>query len=207
MRDELNKTASRTMVVLHPLKTRETVVNAEINDSWFNGQKLRLPENYSYEFQMQYGTIGWSVGAALGYAQATKDKHVITCIGDVSRLSAKKEMRILMVGLDAVGKTTIMHQLNLGQIDTRGPTIDQIDWCRKEAWYVGDSSSNVSVLKFDKESCDLVQMNYRIPFSTSHDKHREWKESVKSQKQERIEGSSQAKEGKERSLSYFGTKE
>nr|GEW92843.1 DNA mismatch repair protein MLH3 isoform X1 [Tanacetum cinerariifolium] len=34
--------------------------------------------------------------------------------------------------------------------------------------YVGDSFGNVSVLKFNKESCNLVQMNYRIPFSASH---------------------------------------
>lgn len=31
---------------------------------------------------MQYGSIGWSVGATLGYAQAATDKHVISCIGD-----------------------------------------------------------------------------------------------------------------------------
>ncbi|KAI3974438.1 hypothetical protein MKX01_017931 [Papaver californicum] len=36
------------------------------------------------EFQMQYGSIGWSVGATLGYAQAAKDKRVIACIGDGS---------------------------------------------------------------------------------------------------------------------------
>lgn len=39
---------------------------------------------YRYEFQMQYGSIGWSVGATLGYAQAAKDKRVISCIGDGS---------------------------------------------------------------------------------------------------------------------------
>jgi len=40
--------------------------------------------NNRYEFQMQYGSIGWSVGATLGYAQAAKDKRVIACIGDGS---------------------------------------------------------------------------------------------------------------------------
>jgi pyruvate decarboxylase len=39
----------------------------------------------SYEFQMQYGSIGWSVGALLGYAQALgNEKRVIACIGDGS---------------------------------------------------------------------------------------------------------------------------
>lgn len=33
---------------------------------------------------MQYGSIGWSVGATLGYAQAATNKRVIACIGDGS---------------------------------------------------------------------------------------------------------------------------
>ena len=40
-----------------------------------------------------------------------------------SRLFAKKEMRILMVGLDAAGKTTIWYKLKLGEIVTTIPTI------------------------------------------------------------------------------------
>ncbi|XP_038975754.1 pyruvate decarboxylase 1-like [Phoenix dactylifera] len=62
----------------------DTAVISETGDSWFNCQKLRLPENCGYEFQMQYGSIGWSVGATLGYAQAAKDKRAIACIGDGS---------------------------------------------------------------------------------------------------------------------------
>ncbi|KAK9714588.1 hypothetical protein RND81_06G105900 [Saponaria officinalis] len=61
-----------------------TAVIAETGDSWFNCQKLRLPEGCGYEFQMQYGSIGWSVGATLGYAQAAKDKRVVAFIGDGS---------------------------------------------------------------------------------------------------------------------------
>lgn len=38
-------------------------------------------------------------------------------------LSSKKEMRILMVGLDAAGKTTILYKLKLGEIVTTIPTI------------------------------------------------------------------------------------
>merc|ERR1711935_93779 len=39
------------------------------------------------------------------------------------RLFAKKQMRILMVGLDAAGKTTILYKLKLGEIVTTIPTI------------------------------------------------------------------------------------
>ena len=40
-----------------------------------------------------------------------------------SGLFGKKEMRLLMVGLDAAGKTTILYKLKLGEIVTTIPTI------------------------------------------------------------------------------------
>ncbi|KAK1387411.1 ADP-ribosylation factor [Heracleum sosnowskyi] len=40
-----------------------------------------------------------------------------------SSLFAKREMRILMVGLDAAGKTTILYKLKLGEVVTTIPTI------------------------------------------------------------------------------------
>jgi ADP-ribosylation factor protein 1 len=40
-----------------------------------------------------------------------------------SKFFGKKEMRILMVGLDAAGKTTILYKLKLGEIVTTIPTI------------------------------------------------------------------------------------
>lgn len=44
-------------------------------------------------------------------------------------LFGKKEMRILMVGLDAAGKTTILYKLKLGEIVTTIPTIGKyIPW-------------------------------------------------------------------------------
>lgn len=41
-------------------------------------------------------------------------------------LIGKKEMRILMVGLDAAGKTTILYKLKLGEIVTTIPTIGEV---------------------------------------------------------------------------------
>ena len=43
-----------------------------------------------------------------------------------SGLFGKKEMRILMVGLDAAGKTTILYKLKLGEIVTTIPTIGKL---------------------------------------------------------------------------------
>ena len=42
-------------------------------------------------------------------------------------LFGKKEMRILMVGLDAAGKTTILYKLKLGEIVTTIPTIGEFN--------------------------------------------------------------------------------
>ena len=41
----------------------------------------------------------------------------------VIELLAEKNLKILLVGLDNTGKTTILHQLNIGEIITTMPTI------------------------------------------------------------------------------------
>merc|ERR1712130_512782 len=56
------------------------------------------------------------------------DFDCLTAMGNVfanlfRNLFGKKEMRILMVGLDAAGKTTILYKLKLGEIVTTIPTI------------------------------------------------------------------------------------
>ena len=48
----------------------------------------------------------------------------------------KKEMRILMVGLDAAGKTTILYKLKLGEIVTTIPTIGEC-FTVASAWVIG----------------------------------------------------------------------
>lgn len=47
----------------------------------------------------------------------------LTISGVFNRLFGKKQVRILMVGLDAAGKTTILYKLKLGEIVTTIPTI------------------------------------------------------------------------------------
>ena len=53
------------------------------------------------------------------------------------KLWGKKEMRILMVGLDAAGKTTILYKLKLGEIVTTIPTIGS---CMLLLLYINASS-------------------------------------------------------------------
>lgn len=47
----------------------------------------------------------------------------LTLSSILTRLFGKKQVRILMVGLDAAGKTTILYKLKLGEIVTTIPTI------------------------------------------------------------------------------------
>ncbi|XP_010553236.1 PREDICTED: pyruvate decarboxylase 2-like [Tarenaya hassleriana] len=88
----------------------ETAVIAETGDSWFNCQKLKLPEGCGYEFQMQYGSIGWSVGATLGYAQAVPEKRVIACIGDGSFQVTGQEVSTMI----RMGQKSIIFLINNG---------------------------------------------------------------------------------------------
>uniref|UniRef100_A0A3B3Z833 Uncharacterized protein n=1 Tax=Periophthalmus magnuspinnatus TaxID=409849 RepID=A0A3B3Z833_9GOBI len=48
----------------------------------------------------------------------------------------KKDMRILMVGEDAAGKTTILYKMKLGEIVTTIPTIGKFHfrWGKKGFW-------------------------------------------------------------------------
>ena len=63
-----------------------------------------------YEFQMQYGSIGWSVGATLGYAQAAKDKRVIACIGDGSFQVTAQDVSTML----RCGQKSIIFLINNG---------------------------------------------------------------------------------------------
>jgi pyruvate decarboxylase len=80
-----------------------TTLIAETGDSWFNTMNLKLPEEASFEIQMQYGSIGWSVGATLGYQMARPDRRVIACIGDGSfQMTAQEVSTMIRYGLKPI---------------------------------------------------------------------------------------------------------
>merc|ERR1711890_24934 len=56
-------------------------------------------------------------------AEVCGDRMGLTLSSVFGRLFGKKQMRILMVGLDAAGKTTILYKLKLGEVVTTIPTI------------------------------------------------------------------------------------
>lgn len=93
---------------IQKMLTGDSAVIAETGDSWFNCQKLKLPQGCGYEFQMQYGSIGWSVGATLGYAQAAPEKRVIACIGDGSFQVTAQDISTML----RCGQKTIIFLIN-----------------------------------------------------------------------------------------------
>ncbi|KAH7276989.1 hypothetical protein KP509_39G029400 [Ceratopteris richardii] len=95
---------------IQKMLSANTTIISETGDSWFNCQKLHLPEGCGYEFQMQYGSIGWSVGAVLGYAQAEPERRVIACIGDGSFQVTAQEVST-MIGQ---GQKSIIFLINNG---------------------------------------------------------------------------------------------
>jgi len=89
----------------------DSIVLTETGDSWFNGMKLRLPEGAKFEIQMQYGSIGWSVGATLGLA---------------ARNRVESSPRSAMVPSKSAQEvsTMIRYELRPIMINNRGYTIE-----------------------------------------------------------------------------------
>ncbi|EEF47752.1 pyruvate decarboxylase 1 [Ricinus communis] len=88
----------------------DMVVVAEVGDSWFHCQKLKLPQGCGYESQILYASIGWSVGATLGYAQAKPDKRVIAFIGDGSFQMSPQDVSTML----RCGHKSIIFLINNG---------------------------------------------------------------------------------------------
>ncbi len=62
----------------------KTTLTAETGDSWFNSSRMTLPGGARVETEMQWGSIGWSVPAALGTAYAEPDRQHLLMVGDGS---------------------------------------------------------------------------------------------------------------------------
>jgi len=88
-------------------------------------------------------------------------------------LIGNQEMRILMVGLDAAGKTTILYKLKLGEIVTTIPTIG--NWSFIWMLFITYQTENVDELFFVawqtkvKEEILLLLYKYHTTFDRSPD--------------------------------------
>merc|ERR1711990_280585 len=85
------------------------------------------------------------MGKSLGHLA---DLHFLFIMGIAfaklfARLISKKEMRILMVGLDAAGKTTVLYKFKLGEgvttIPTVGFNVEEVTYknLRMTVWDIG----------------------------------------------------------------------
>jgi pyruvate decarboxylase len=94
-----------TQVVENSL-TSDTSLVIETGDSWFIGQNLRVPFGLMYHVQMQYGSIGWSVGALLGvglaWQAANVPRKILALIGDGSfQLTAQEVSTMIRFNVKA----------------------------------------------------------------------------------------------------------
>lgn len=97
------------------LLTAESTLLVETGDSWFNGLYMTLPPGACFEIEMQWGHIGWSVPASLGYALGAPQRRLIALIGDGAFQLAAQEVAQM-----------IRHKLpvTLFLINNRGYTIE-----------------------------------------------------------------------------------
>jgi indolepyruvate decarboxylase len=100
--------------------TSKMVLIADTGDAWFNVIDLTLPINCDVELQMQYGSIGWSLGAILGCQLATK-KRVVGFVGDGSfQMTAQALSTIIRYNTNPIiflvnnGSYGIENQINVG---------------------------------------------------------------------------------------------
>jgi TPP-dependent 2-oxoacid decarboxylase len=61
----------------------ETALFLECGSAWFMSRRIVIPDGAEIQMQMQYGSIGWCLGAIAGYSVALKEKRrVVAVIGD-----------------------------------------------------------------------------------------------------------------------------
>jgi TPP-dependent 2-oxoacid decarboxylase len=82
----------------------KTTLLVETGDSWLNGIYTRLPGGARFEIEMQWGSIGWSVPAAFGYAMALEpDRRLVAAIGDGSfQLTAQEVSNMIRHGQETL---------------------------------------------------------------------------------------------------------
>ncbi len=101
--DDTAITVRQLFTRIQKMLTEDSTLLVETGDSWFNGMELDLPEGSRFEIQMQYGTIGWSVGATLGYALGKDKGRLIACIGDGSfQLTAQEVSTMIRYGTNPI---------------------------------------------------------------------------------------------------------
>ena len=119
-------TSARLRSNIQKLLDKSTCLVAETGDSWFAGLKMSLPEGANFEFQMQWGSIGWATPAVLGLSLAYgKSRRVIAMIGDGSfQLTAQEVSTMIRYSVNPIiflinnGGYTIEAEIHDGPYNT-----------------------------------------------------------------------------------------
>lgn len=101
--------------------------------------------------------VGPRVDRRLDQTACAADTMGLTVSRIFARLFSKKEMRILMVGLDAAGKTTILYKLKLGEIVTTIPTIgenERREKKRRRRWRTCEIRRHTSRRRSKRRPCE-----------------------------------------------------
>ncbi|KAJ5900224.1 uncharacterized protein N7473_004294 [Penicillium subrubescens] len=77
------------------LQPNDTLI-AETGDSWFNAQMIKLPPRVDYQMQLLYGSIGWSLPAAMGSQLARPEGRSVLMIGDGSFQMTAQELSTMI---------------------------------------------------------------------------------------------------------------
>ncbi|KAK9866227.1 hypothetical protein WJX84_010850 [Apatococcus fuscideae] len=96
---------------------KEHTVMVDTGDALFFVAKMRLPEHTRFEAQMHYASIGWSVGASVGYQTALPDRRIVNFVGDGSfQVTAVELSTALRYGLNPI----------IFLLNNRGYTIEEM---------------------------------------------------------------------------------
>jgi len=76
--------------------TSNTTIIAETGTSWMTCLEMKLKKNTQFEIQMQYGSIGWSLGAAMGCYLGNPKNMMMLFIGDGSFQMTAQEISTMI---------------------------------------------------------------------------------------------------------------
>jgi indolepyruvate decarboxylase len=81
---------------VNKLVNNKTTIIAETGTSWWTCLKFNLKKETIFQIQMQYGSIGWSLGASLGCFLAKPENNIFLFIGDGSIQMTVQELSTLI---------------------------------------------------------------------------------------------------------------
>src|SRR3989440_147631 len=121
----------------------KTTLLVESGDAWFNGEYMHLPDGARFEIEMQWGSIGWSVGASFGYALGLEPgRRLVSMIGDGSfQFTAQEVANMIRYGLNITIFLINNHGYVIESAIHDGPYNYYKNWdyaALIEAWNAGD---------------------------------------------------------------------